>query len=153
MIRQFYRDGDKFLMTTGECPKGFKGSLFVVWEGPIDALKEGVKTQEQLKELEKVDDIDKEWLDAFAKAAGFDAEPVQKSEPKPAVPSARRDTQMDEFLGHCAVGTDPITAAAASGVFDSEQNESGIQVDPTFHSVVVGTCWLIAAALTLYIFL
>ena len=148
--RKFYRDGDGYLMVTGERPNGFKGILFVVWEGDIDDLKEGVRTLDQLKDLEEVHDIDWEWYQAFAERAGFDPEhePVEKPKRKSArTNSRRRDTPLVEYVAHCAAGIDPITAAVASGVMDSPQeereDEPQIEVDPTFHSVVVGICALL----------
>ncbi len=149
MKRTFYKDGDKYIMATDECPKGFKGVLFVVWEGEIDSLKEGVRTPDQLKKLERVDEVDREWLNAFAQAAGFDAEPDERATTKPKVEPApsRRDTPLDEFVGHCAVGTDPLTAAVVSGLFDAprrkrKRDEPAIPVDETFHGVVVCICML-----------
>lgn len=144
MKRTFYKDGDGYIMATGKCPPAFKGVMFIVWEGLIDNLKEGVRSLDQLKKLKKVDDVNWEWLDAFAEAAGFDAKP------------ARKDTPLDEFVGHCAAGTDPITAAVVSGLMDSTNDEPVIQVPDgykDFHNVVVSICTLIACLLTTWFYL
>jgi len=157
--QKFYREGDGYLMVTGESPKGFKGILFVVWEGDIDDLKEGVRTLDQLKDLEEVDDIDWEWYQAFAQRAGFDPEPKHVEVEKPKrkktrANSRRRDAPLVEYVAHCAAGLDPVTAAVASGVMDSPQeeceDEPQIEVDPTFHGVVVSICALLG--LLFYLF-
>jgi hypothetical protein len=127
MKRTFYKEGDRYIMATGECPPAFKGIMFVVWEGKLGALKEGVKTLDQLKKLEEVDEIPEKWLDAFAGAAKLD---LDSHKPKPeakhtrAAPS-KRDTPLDEFVGHCAAGTDSITAAVVSELFDEPPEELG----------------------------
>jgi hypothetical protein len=139
MKRAFYKEGNNFLMVTGECPKGFEKLLFVTWEGEIDSLKEGVKTQDQLKQLEKIDAIPDEWLDAFVEASGFDADTIQKVTKRKARASAsRRDTPLDEFVGHLAVGTDPVTAAVVSGLIDDEPVES--HVDESFNACLMCAC-------------
>jgi hypothetical protein len=147
MKTTFYKDGDNFLMATGESPKGFEKVLFVVWEGSIDNLKEGVRTTEQLKKLEKVhvDEIDC-WADAFAKASGVVIQKATKR--KAGSTSARRDTPLDEFVGHCAAGTDVVTAAVVSGIIDEQSKPSELQPNEAFHACVVWAC--IAASFVFY---
>lgn len=147
-----YKTNDGYILATGESPKEFKDFLFVVWEGPIDGLAEGVKTRDELKKLERADEVPDKWIDAFADAAGvcLDALRGCDPEPQPAKPPirrsarraapARRDNAMDEFIGHCAVGTDPITAAVASGVFDNEH-----ETECNFNPGVFWVCVLFSA--------
>lgn len=145
-----YKNGDGYILVTGESPKEFKDYLFVVWEGPIDGLTEGVKTRDELKKLERADEVPDKWIDAFADAADvcLDALYRHDPEPEPEAPvrrvrkatAAPRDDQMDEFVMHCAVGTDPITAAVASGVFDNEH-----ETECNFNPGVFWACVLFSA--------
>ena len=179
MKTTIYKEGDGYILATGESPKEFKGVLFVVWEGSIDNLTEGVRTLDQLKKLEETDDIPDEWLDALADAAGVclesfdrdDSEPETEPEPVPTssrvrkttrrqgksarrqskASAARRDTPMDEFIGHCAVGTDPITAAVASGVFDSSEDEPTPEF--SFNHFWLAIDVIIGVIIYLYVFL
>lgn len=149
MKTTFYKDGDNFLMATGESPKGFEKALFVVWEGEIDNLKEGIRTTEQLQKLEKTNDIPDIWLDAFVAASGL---VIQKAvKPKAAPSPSRRDAPLDEFVGHLTAGTDVVTAAVVSGIIDEQQEQpiSELQVDEKFHACVVWAC--IAVSFCLYL--
>lgn len=147
-----YKNGDGYILVTGESPKEFKDYLFVVWEGPIDGLTEGVKTRDELKQLEQADEVPDEWIDAFVDATAVCLDHLRGCDPAPepaessprrsarrAAP-ARRDNEMDEFIGHCAAGTDPITAAVASGVFDY-----GHETESTFNPGVFWACMLFSA--------
>lgn len=144
MKRTFYKEGIGYIMATGECPPAFKGVMFVVWGGSVNKLEEGVRSLDQLKKLEEVDEVPRDWLSAFADVAGFDIEPVPETKPsKPRTNSRDRDTPLDEFVGHCAVGTDPITAAVASGLFDQPHDEPEVPEDNSVHNVVVSLAVLV----------
>lgn len=153
MSIKFYKDGDGYLMATGECPKGFEGVVYVVWTGEPGKLKEGVRTAGQLKQLEEVHGVDRDWLDAFAEVAG----PAEKAEAKRvARAAAQRKSSMDEFIAHCAAGTDFVTAAAASGVMEPEETEETEEVElpegyETFHSGLVAFCMAIGFVIYLLI--
>lgn len=110
-----YRDGDSYVLATGESPKGFKGFLFITWTGPTpDALGENVTPLEDLKKLEKVEDVPDEWRSAFIDKGLLKPEPVKPVKRK----KRRKVSEADEFVGHMAAGTDPVTAAVVSGVID-----------------------------------
>lgn len=147
-----YKNGDGYILATDESPKDFKGYLFIVWEGSVDKIVEGVRTKDELQQLEKANEVPDEWIDAFAKATGLCLDHLRGCDPAPepaessprrsarrAAP-ARRDDQMDEFVMHCAVGTDPITAAVASGVFDH-----GHEAECNFNPGVFWACMLFSA--------
>lgn len=80
--QQFYKDGDAYIGATGECPKGFKDAIFVVWEGSPANLTEGIRTADQLKKLEAVDTIPNAWGLAF-RAKGFKWQEPHRGEPAP----------------------------------------------------------------------
>lgn len=108
-----YQDGDSYVLATGECPKGFKDFLFMTWTGPSpDALSEGVTPLDDLNKLEKVEDVPDEWRLAFINKGLLKPAPVVKRKKK------RKVSATDEFVGHMAAGTDPVTAAVVSGIID-----------------------------------
>jgi hypothetical protein len=102
MSHTFYQDGDSYIFATGKYPKGFAKVLYITWDGSLDDVRENVQPSDHLGTLTKVKakDVPDEWWNAFAEASKlFEV----------------RDGQFEEFVAHCAAGTDPITAVAASG--------------------------------------
>ena len=82
--QQIYQDGDRYVALTGDCPRGFKGVLFVTFTGPDpSSIAEGVMGKDQLAEMESVDEVPEDWMDAF--------EAVGIRRKKPAAP------KRDEF--------------------------------------------------------
>ena len=71
-----FQENSRYILVTPENPKGFKGSLFIAWEGETpDNLTEVVKTTDQLQALVQANcrieltSISTEWQTAFAKVA------------------------------------------------------------------------------------
>jgi len=102
---KYIESGEVITMT--EWAKGMKNVLAVVTEADGS---EGLRTVDQLKKLDKVEEPK--------------AEPKPKSTPrcrsgaKRKKQTPRRDNRLAEYAGHCAAGTDPVTAGVASGLFD-----------------------------------
>lgn len=140
MKHSFYKDGNKFLLNTGESPKGFEKVLFVVWSGGIDNLKEDIRTTDQLEKLEKINEVPDEWLDAFAAAAHITLPKPKAKAPKPA-PTRRQQTNV--FVDHLAAETDLVSAAVDSRLFETQEVQE-TQVDDTFHLCVVVGCMAIS---------
>lgn len=116
---EFYRDGDKYLVLTGESPKDFKDFLFICFKGDTPAsVKEDVVTRDDLPKLTKVADVPDDWADAF-EAAGIEMPEVEVVEPPKRRASKRQ--KQDELVSHLAAGTDLYTAAVVSGVWEDEQ--------------------------------
>lgn len=100
MSHTFYKDNDAYVFATGKYPKGFANVLYITWEGSLDSIHEHVQSADQLKALTKVKakDVPDNWWNAFAEASKlFEVR------------------EFEEFVAHCAAGTDPITAVAVSG--------------------------------------
>jgi hypothetical protein len=154
---KYYREGDGYILMTGECPKGFKGVMFVVWEGDLGNLKEGVRMADQLKTLEEVDEIPGDWVAAFGHASGLDLPDVQEPPQREARTTPRgRDTSLDEFVAHSELGLEPGVAAVAAGLFDDDFPDEEVPPltaeDQAFHNGLMIFCAVLGIAVVyLYI--
>ena len=88
-----FQDGNRYVFVTGECPQGFKGTLFVAWEGETPGnLQETVKAADQLQALVssrvELTSISAEWRAALSKATGLSL-PEPEPEPKPEMPEPK----------------------------------------------------------------
>lgn len=121
---EFYRDGDRYVATTGECPQGFKDFLFLTLVGETpESVTETCYQGDQFTKLTQIEgaDVPDDWAEAFEKLGvtvpRFEPEP----EPEPEPPKQRRrhepvvSEDEQEFLMHLAAGTDMLTAASVSG--------------------------------------
>lgn len=102
---EFWRDGDRYVALTGECPKSFGGGVFIAFTGADSgAMSETCVHLNQLQKMKRIEvsDVPDEWSDAFS-AAGFKM-------PEPELVSVNEE----ELLSNVALGLDPITAAVAS---------------------------------------
>lgn len=102
----FYRDGDKYIVLTGESPKGFTGYLFAAFAGPdARSVEEGVISLDDLNKMESIegDDIPDDWADMFRhKGIAIDErKPEPTPEPqqpcksrKPSKPPPRQATEL-----------------------------------------------------------
>jgi len=69
-----FQEGSRYILVSDESPNGFKGSLFVAWEGETpDNLTETIKTTNQIQALQRIEltSISAEWQAAFTKKAGL----------------------------------------------------------------------------------
>ena len=69
----FFRDGEKYLFTTGESPNELENFIAIAWEGPTpDNLTETAKPVKQLQALERIEPaaVPLEWWNGFAEATG-----------------------------------------------------------------------------------
>jgi hypothetical protein len=103
----FYLEDDAYLLVTGGSPRGFAGIACIVWAGTLAGVEENVRTIGQLKALTPVadNDVPDDWWALYVKATGLIKE--RKPEPKP--------DHFEEFVGHCAAGTDIATGMVVSG--------------------------------------
>lgn len=103
----FYQRDDRLLMATGESPKGFAGTLAVVWEGTPDKLTETVKPVDELQTYRQLDPahVPLLWWNAFADASGKikrreppppEPPPEPKRQPRRQTPNAPRQVQRIE---------------------------------------------------------
>jgi hypothetical protein len=101
----FYQDGDAYLLATGGSPRGFAGIACIVWAGTLAGVEENVRTISQLKALAPVadQDVPDDWWTLYVDATGL----IKEREPEP--------DHFEEFVGHCAVGTDIATGMVVSG--------------------------------------
>lgn len=117
---EFRRDGNKYIALTGECPKGFKGILFVCYRGSTPgSVKEDVIEKTKLGQLETVEgaDVPDDWAAAFEGAGVSVPRPVATADVvEPRKSRKQRQEEYELFHGHMAAGCDMITAWAASGV-------------------------------------
>jgi hypothetical protein len=99
----FYLEDNTYLLATGKSPKGFAGIACIVWAGTLDGVEENVRTIGQLKALAPVADRDvpDAWWTLYVEATGL----IKEREPE----------RFEEFVGHCAVGTDIATGMVVSG--------------------------------------
>jgi hypothetical protein len=78
-------------VATGQAPKGCKGILAVVWEGPIDGLTEAVRPVQELQTWETVKpaEVPDDWWDALVAASGVGKPRPPKPEPAPEPPAPK----------------------------------------------------------------
>ena len=88
-----------------------KGVLYVVTEADGS---EGLRSVDQLKGLEVVEEPKPEPVHTPRR--------IKRKKRTP-----KRDDRWVEYAGHCAAGTDPVTSAVATGLFDKD-NKS-IKID------------------------
>jgi hypothetical protein len=159
MSHTFYKDNDFYIFATGKYPKGFAKVLYITWDGSLDNVRENVQPTDQLAALTKVKakDVPDEWWNAFAEASKLFE--VRDS-----------DEQFEEFVAHCAAGTDPITAVVASGWELQQPSNPCVEVtqpyvdelkeledaeepeDPTSADWFALGCLAVSVILTLWIF-
>lgn len=82
---KYFEKGSGFIAVTDECPKGFKGVLYVGKEGTLDNIVEAAFEAGQLRKLRSValSEVPAEWVLAF----GYEKppKPAPKPEPEPEV--------------------------------------------------------------------
>lgn len=125
----FYRDGDAYLLATGKSPKGFAGIAYIVWAGTLERVEENVRTIDQLKALAPVadQDVPDDWWALYVETTGL----------------IKAREQFEEFVGHCAAGTDIATGMVVSGYGledepDTEEDEVA-QAKKAFVCLVIAT--------------
>lgn len=111
-----FQEGSRYVLVTPVSPKGFKGSLFVAWEGETpDTLSETIKTTDQLTALRdhriELTNIPAEWQAAFAKVAGLSI-PKPTPESAPAAEPAAEPT-AEPAAEPVAPATDPYAQFTA----------------------------------------
>lgn len=141
---EFFRDGDKYIALTGECPKDFPGFLFICFRGDEPgSVNEDVISKPDASNLDRIEgaDVPDDWAEAFEKAgvkvprpvATGDVTFINEPEIEPEIerparrrPRKRRNSKEagELFHGHMAAGIDPWTAAAASGYEFGEEDET-----------------------------
>jgi len=128
---QYIEDGK--IITIKEWAKGMKNVLYVVLE---EDGSEGLRSVDQLKQLEMVRE-------------------------EPVVPRvkrqrrARKGERLTEYAGHLAAGTDPVTAAVVSDVFNEPRRKTpkieirqfGVDEQVSLGEMLVG---LVGAALLVW---
>jgi hypothetical protein len=62
---EFFKDGERYLATQGESPKGFKDLLFVALGGSIDKIEEMLVSRNNLAKMTRVDTVPEDWARAF----------------------------------------------------------------------------------------
>ena len=87
-----FQEGSRYILVTPKSPNGFKGLLFMAWEGETpDSLTEVVKTASDLQALAncriELTSIPTEWQVAFAKVANLSL-PEPAAEPTAIKPTA-----------------------------------------------------------------
>lgn len=68
---EFFKDGQRYLATCGESPKGFQNLLFVSFTGTVDKIEESLISRDNLNKMTRVDTVPSEWAKAFG-ARGVD---------------------------------------------------------------------------------
>ncbi|MHC4301018.1 MAG: hypothetical protein ACYS7Y_27400 [Planctomycetota bacterium] len=132
----FYREGDTYLLATHKSPRGFAGIACIVWAGTLDGVEENVRTTDQLKALVPVadQDVPDDWWALYVEATGLIKE--------------RKPEQFEEFVGHCAIGTDVATGMAVSG-YGLEDEEPTVDENEDANAKRAFVCLAIATIIVL----
>ena len=117
-MKRIRRNGDKYVLDTGQSPRGFRGVVHIVWTGT--PLREEAMSVERLARLPIVDadDVDDEWYDLLVARKLMPKREVDDSDAEETtIESARRteDERFGDFESHMAAGLDIVTSMAGSG--------------------------------------